>query len=243
MQLFYLPHLNPDSINNQKVEFTFDENESRHIAKSMRLKSGDVLNITDGAGYLYEGIIEEADQRQTKVLISNPKDDKRLLSNKLHIAIAPTKNPDRIEWFVEKATEMGADEISLLNCQHSERTRLKTERLERIAIAALKQSGRSRLPLLHETISFDKFIKQRFTGKKFIAWCETGMEKHLSHKIEKGTDVVVLIGPEGDFSREEANAAQEAGYEPVSLGKFILRTETAGLAACMLFQQANLELP
>ncbi|HBZ66295.1 MAG TPA: 16S rRNA (uracil(1498)-N(3))-methyltransferase [Bacteroidales bacterium] len=241
MQLFFLPHLNPEAIQAQKIEFTFDENESRHIAKSMRLKPGDVLNITDGAGFLYKGVIEEADQRQTRVWISEPHADKRLLTNKLHIAIAPTKNPDRIEWFVEKATEMGVDEISLLSCEHSERSRLKTERLERIAIAALKQSGRSRLPLLHETVDFERFLQQKYAGEKYIAWCETDVEEHLLHKIKKGTDVIVLIGPEGDFSKEEADAAIAAGYQPVSLGRFTLRTETAGLTACMLFHQANLE--
>jgi len=228
-------------VHQQKVAFSFDENESRHITRSLRLKTGDSVRITDGNGYLYNGLILNADVRQTTVTISDPEPDKRLRSNKLHVAIAPTKNPDRVEWFVEKATEIGIDEITLVACEHSERSRIKTDRLERIAVAALKQSGRSRLPKINEMTDFDHFIQQKYPADKFIAWCETSEEQHLLEHLTAGSDAVILIGPEGDFSSAEAELAIAAGYRPVSLGRYVLRTETAGLAACMMFQQVNLE--
>lgn len=239
MQLFLLPHLSPEMVHQQRVAFSFDENESRHITRSLRLKTGDTVRITDGAGYLYNGVILEADIRQTTVTISDPQPDKRLLENRLHIAIAPTKNPDRIEWFVEKATEIGIDEITLLECEHSERSKIKTDRLARIAVAALKQSGRSRLPLINEMTTLDRFLQHQYRADKFIAWCETIGENHLLHHIAAGNSAVVMIGPEGDFSLTEARLAIAAGYKPVSLGPFVLRTETAGLASCMMFQQVN----
>lgn len=239
MQLFYLPQLSPSAIQGEKTGFSFDENESKHITRALRLREGDTLMVTDGGGFLYDATIVNADIRNTVVEITNPRPDTRLLSNRLHLAIAPTKNPDRMEWLVEKATETGVDEISLLMCDHSERVRIKTDRLERIAVAAMKQSGRSRLPLINEMEDFGRFITRNIRGERFIAWCETGTEEYLADKLTPGADAIVLIGPEGDFSREEVDLALNAGYQPVSLGRFTLRTETAGLAACMMFQQIN----
>ena len=150
----------------------------------------------------------------------------------LHIAMAPTKNMDRNEWFAEKATEIGFDELTFLNCRFSERKVIKTERIEKILVSAIKQSLKARLPRLNEMTDFYTFIEKDFKGQKFIAHCYEGEKPLLKDVLTKGEDALVLIGPEGDFSEEEVKKAIEKGFVPISLGKSRLRTETAALVAC-----------
>jgi 16S rRNA (uracil1498-N3)-methyltransferase len=156
--------------------------------------------------------------------------------------MAPTKNMDRIEWFAEKATEIGIDELSFLNCRFSERKVLKTERIEKILVSAMKQSLKARLPLLNEMTDFKKFVQQPFSGKKFIAHCHEGEKPLLQTQLTAGEDALVLIGPEGDFSEEEVKMAIEQGFQPISLGRSRLRTETAALVACHIMNLTN-QLP
>lgn len=239
MHQFYLPHLVADQVAQKPVEYTFDEQESKHIAKVLRLQKGDLIRITDGEGFLYEATVVEPHIKETLVRIANPVADPNLPACQLHVAIAPTKNPDRMEWFVEKATEVGVDQITLLLCEHSERPRLKTDRLERIAIAALKQSKRSRLPRINPMVQFDRFVDTPTAGDKFIAWCESSSRAFLPHQLTPGNHATLLIGPEGDFSIREVEMAQKSGYIPTGLGNYTLRTETAGLAACFIFNHVN----
>jgi len=206
--------------------------ESWHCIKVLRLSPGDTVHLTDGKGNLYEGRLTNADQRGARVEIL---ETKPALSNhrlKLHIAIAPPKNIDRFEWFLEKATEIGIDEITPLICEHSERDSVKPSRLEKVIVSAMKQSLKTWLPILHEPIPLKSFIRQETHDQKFIAWCDTGTEQELFAAYHKGSDATVLIGPEGDFSSLEVELAMAAGFQPVSLGKSRLRTETAGIVAC-----------
>ena len=157
----------------------------------------------------------------------------------LHIAMAPTKNMDRTEWFAEKATEIGFDELTFLSCRFSERRVIKTERIRKILISAIKQSLKARLPLLNEMTDFHTFIRQPFNGQKFIAHCYEGEKPLLKDVLKRGQDALVLIGPEGDFSEEEVKAAVEQGFQPISLGRSRLRTETAALVACHILNLYN----
>jgi len=154
----------------------------------------------------------------------------------IHIAIAPTKNINRFEWFLEKATEIGIDEITPLVCAHSERKIVKPDRLNKVLIAALKQSLKSWLPHIHQPVSFNELIHREFDGQKFIAWCEAGEEDLLQKIYLPGSSALILVGPEGDFSPEEVEQATQAGFIPVSLGNSRLRTETAGVVACSTVQ-------
>ena len=156
-------------------------------------------------------------------------------SARLHIAIAPTKNIERFEWFLEKATEIGIDEVTPLWCEHSERTVVKVPRLEKVMVSAMKQSLKSWLPKLNKPVEFSEFIINNNHGQKFIAYCETGNEQHIKNLVEQGQDQLVLIGPEGDFSPDEVRDAMQHGFIPVSLGNSRLRTETAGVVACSFF--------
>ena len=157
----------------------------------------------------------------------------------IHIAVAPTKNMDRIEWFAEKATEIGLDELTFLNCRFSERKVIKTERVERIVVSAMKQSLKYSKPIVGEMADFKKFVSQERAGEKYIAHCYDGEKNLLKDVHVAGCDATVLIGPEGDFSPEEVKMAMEAGYKPVSLGNSRLRTETAALAACHILMLKN----
>ena len=157
----------------------------------------------------------------------------------LHLAMAPTKNIDRTEWFAEKATEIGFDELSFLNCRFSERKVIKPERIEKIVVSAVKQSLKARKPQVNGMIDFDKFVKQNFKGQKFIAHCYEGEKPLLRSVLDSQADAVVLVGPEGDFSREEVALAESMGFRSVSLGKSRLRTETAALVAAHLMNLAH----
>ena len=207
---------------------------NRHCVRVLRLNIGDEITLTDGNGSFYRAEITAATNKRCLVKILETIPQEPLWSGHLHIAMAPTKNMDRNEWFAEKATEIGFDELTFLNCRFSERKVIKMERIEKIVVSAIKQSLKARLPRLNEMTDFDKFITQEFTGQKFIAHCYEGEKPLLKNILKPGEDALVLIGPEGDFSEEEVTKAIEKGFQPISLGKSRLRTETAALVATMV---------
>lgn len=226
MHLFYTPDI-------KGKKYTLDKTESRHCVRVLRLKEGDKIQLIDGKGGFYTAEIVDANQNACTVECIETKKEYGKREYKIQIAIAPTKNIDRIEWFMEKSTEIGMDVFTPLLCDHSERKQVKQERLERIITSAVKQSLKAYHPRLDEMTKFMDFIKTEHTGQKFIAHCEEGEEKNLFQDVYKAkSDVCILIGPEGDFSPTEIKAAKEAGFKEISLGNSRLRTETAGLVAC-----------
>jgi 16S rRNA (uracil1498-N3)-methyltransferase len=232
MNLFYAPFIEGNN-------FTLDEEESRHCIRTLRLAKDDTLHLTDGKGNLFETTIRDPHPKRCTVEVISVQKDYQKRDVKLHIAIAPTKNTARFEWFLEKATEIGIDEITPLICQHSERVQVRVERLEKVLIAAMKQSLKAYLPVLHEPVKFDHFVALPFDGQKFIASCETDLTHKLALQYRKGTNALILIGPEGDFSKEEIVLAEKSGFLPISLGKSRLRTETAGIVACHTINLLN----
>ena len=222
MQLFYIQ--NPES------EIILSVEESKHATKVLRKKEGDILNFTDGKGGFYKAKIIVADTRKCKLEIISSEQKEKQHNYHLHIAIAPTKNMDRFEWFLEKATEIGIDEITPIICHHSERKAIKTERCNRILLSAMKQSLKFHLPKLNEAISLNDLIKQDFEGTKYIAHCEEGNKTELKEK-KKEKRTLMLIGPEGDFSHTEIEMVLQYQFKAVSLGTSRLRTETAGIIA------------
>jgi 16S rRNA (uracil1498-N3)-methyltransferase len=226
MQLFY-----NKEIRSADAQFTFDKTESRHIVKVLRKKDGDFLHITNGRNELFTVKIILANDKRCLVEIVKTEIAPKPWSYNLHIAIAPTKNNDRLEWFLEKATEIGIDEITPIICSNSERTVLKTERLEKIAQSAMKQSLKFVLPKLNKPLNFTDFLNQDFNSELFIAHCEELDKKSFSKTIKPNTNILILIGPEGDFSPQEIEKALAKKFIPVALGKSRLRTETAGIVA------------
>ena len=226
MQLFYNP-----TINETTEHFTFDREESKHIIKVLRKKDGDILFVTNGLGCLFKTEITLAsDSKCTVQMVSF--EIKAPSSFKLHLAVAPTKMNDRYEWFLEKATEIGIQEITPIICDRSERKVINTDRFEKIILSAMKQSNELYLPKLNPAISFKEFIKQQNEGLQLIAHCEETAKKTLKSVVQPNQNVTVLIGPEGDFSEKEIALALEQKYIPVSLGNTRLRTETAAVVAC-----------
>lgn len=235
MILFYTNSINGDYAR-------FAEEEARHCLQVLRKSAGDPLTFVDGQGGWYEGVIDETGKRHFIAKITSRKMDFGKRDFRLHIAIAPTKNNDRLEWFLEKATEFGIDEITPLNCEYSERTKIRTDRLEKILLSAMKQSLRTYLPQLNELTNFKAFVKKIATGgpgTRFIAHCQDENLQHLKDNCSKGENVTILIGPEGDFSPAEIALANEAGFKNISLGRARLRTETAGVAACHIVNLIN----
>lgn len=227
MQLFYSPDITKTS-----SQYTFSKEESKHIVKVLRKKEGDTLYITNGKGYLFTGEIMVADMKNCVIDISSQK-QKNKHNYHLHIAIAPTKMNDRMEWFLEKAVEIGIDEITPIICDNSERKVIKPERFEKIIQSAMKQSLQTHLPKLNNCIPFKTFINQSFSGQTFIAHCEEQNKKELQKEIDNNNNqYTILIGPEGDFSIAEIKTALEKDFTPVTLGNTRLRTETAGIVAC-----------
>lgn len=227
MQLFYAPDITTPL-------YTLPEEESGHCVRVLRLREGDPLHITDGRGTLYDAVVQEAHPKRCTIRIveEHPQWEKR--DYQLTVAVAPTKNIDRIEWFVEKATECGIDRIVPILCDHSERKVIKGERLEKIAVSAMKQSLKAYLPKIEPLTPFAKLIAEPFDGVRLIAHCEEDMERiFFGKEVGRGDNVMILIGPEGDFSVEEIEAARKAGFKEVTLGDARLRTETAALAAAM----------
>lgn len=223
MRLFYDPDISYDD-----TIFTLNEEESKHISRVLRMKVGDSIGILNGKGERFTGEIINSGKR-CEIRIAER--EKSAEDNcHIHIAIAPTKNNDRIEWFVEKATEIGINEISLITSENSERSRIKPERLYKKAISAMKQSGRWDLPTINDLCSFKEFIGKHPAG--LLAHCYDEQKAEIS-EVFRPADCPILIGPEGDFSLEEVKLALNSGYNSVSLGKNRLRTETAALFACM----------
>ena len=226
MQLFY----NSNIKSNDKT-FFFDKEESKHIVKVLRKKESDKIFITNGLGYLFESIIEVASEKKCEVKIIK-ETFQQPDTFYTHIAIAPTKMNDRLEWFLEKATEIGIHEITPIICDHSERKVYKIDRAEKIIQAAMKQSLHYYIPKINEPISFSQFVKSNIDGQKFIAHCEETDKKSFKNEVNKSEKATILIGPEGDFSTKEINLAIENNFIPVTLGNTRLRTETAALVAC-----------
>ena len=226
MQLFY----NPD-IKQGADTFFFDKEESKHIIKVLRKKENDKIFITNGLGFLFESEITSDSEKKCEVKITK-KTFQEPNSFYTHIAVAPTKMNDRMEWFLEKATEIGIHEITPIICDHSERKVFKIDRAEKIIQAAMKQSLHFYLPKINEPITLSEFVKKEFDGQKFIAHCEETEKKSFQKEVLKNGKITILIGPEGDFSTKEINLARANQFIPVTLGNTRLRTETAALAAC-----------
>ena len=231
MQLFYAPDITlPD--------YTLSEEESRHCEKVLRLSVGDTLHLTDGRGGMYTARMASTGRRCT-VHIEEYTPDFEQLPYRLTMAVAPTKNIDRYEWFAEKATEVGLERIIPIECAHSERRVIKTERVDKIVVSAMKQSLKAFKPEVEELTPFKKLIERPFDGLRLIAHCEPTERRPLKEVVTPGANVLLLIGPEGDFSHEEIMAAREAGFIEVSLGEMRLRTETAALAGVMFVSFVN----
>lgn len=225
MHVFYTP----DITSNQ---YTLNEEESRHCSKVLRLTIGDIIHLIDGKGGLYEAEITGMNKKNVQLTVINKQTEFGKRNHYLHIAIAPTKNIDRLEWFLEKATEIGIDEITPIICDRSERKIVKEERLEKVITSAVKQSLTAYHPKLNPTISFAELMKQNSNGEKFIAHCIEGEKPFINQLTKSHQSYLILIGPEGDFSPTEVEIALQNGYKAVTLGNTRLRTETAALAAC-----------
>jgi len=215
-----------------------EESEARHL-NVMRLGLNDIIHITDGEGNLYESRITHIERRQATAEILKSSRTGPEKECRLHLAISPTKNIDRFEWFLEKATEIGISEISPIICHRSERAKINTDRLQRILVSAIKQSLKTLIPLLNSPLSFHEFINKNVPGQRCIASCLLNDVKELQYVYTTGSDLVVLIGPEGDFTGEEMALSSEAGFMAVSLGESRLRTETAGVYISALFNILN----
>lgn len=214
------------------------QEESHHAVKVLRLKPGQQVVVTNGQGKWFEGELTEANARACVVNITR-REEQPPRPFHLHMAVAPTKNIDRFEWFLEKATECGIDEITPVFCENSERNNIKPERLEKLLVAAMKQSLRAFLPVLNPSVKLKDFLKKEMKGTKMIAHCGNGTRDNLLNVYVQGQDAVVLIGPEGDFSETEVKTALEADFKPITIGDYRLRTETAALALCINLNFVN----
>lgn len=236
MNLFYTPDIN-SSI------YTLSKEESAHCVSVMRLKAGSEIHLTDGKGNLYRSVLVNDNPKSCVVEVRETIREFEKRDFKLHIAMAPTKNIARVEWFIEKATEIGIDEFSFITCDHSERMVIKTDRLNKVITSAVKQSVKAYHPFLNNAYKFKDFIKSlnKFEGEKYIAYCADDIMERISLKecYTKGKDVIILIGPEGDFSKNEIKIAIENGFKIITFGKARLRTETAALIACTTINLLN----
>lgn len=228
MQLFF----HPEALQINQ-ELAFDKDESRHIVKVLRKQTGDRLMLTNGKGSFYTSEIIAANPNKCVVQLLEA-ENQEPLPYSLHLAVAPTKLNDRYEWFLEKAVEIGINEITPIFCEHSERTKIKEERFEKIILSAMKQSLKAYLPKLNKAVSFSEFIKtaSQSSDKKYIAHCAQGEKKSLKSELQPKHNVLILIGPEGDFALSEIELAIKNNFIPVSLGNSRLRTETAAVVAC-----------
>jgi len=226
MQLFF----NPDISENNK-QISFSKDESKHIVKVLRKSVGDLLEITNGNGWMFHAKITSVDIKNCSAeIIYKTLQPKKAYS--LHLAVAPTKMNDRYEWFLEKATEIGIDTITPIICEHSERKIVKEDRFEKILQSAMKQSLNCYLPKLNNATSFKDFIGKDFNGLRFIAHCQNLSRVSLKTELRAETEITILIGPEGDFSVKEIEMAVRNNFIPVTLGETRLRTETAAIVAC-----------
>jgi 16S rRNA (uracil1498-N3)-methyltransferase len=213
--------------------------EAKHAVRVMRLKNGHKVYLTDGKGNKYESVMVNDTLGNVELKVLRCENMRLAGQSGLCLAVAPTKNPDRMEWLIEKATEIGLQRLVLMNCEHSERSRINVDRLNRIAVAAMKQSLRYQLPVIDEFVSFKDVVSMPFEGCKFLAWCETSSDEQFFDSLPIGLDCLVLIGPEGDFSLDEVNLAKDHGFVPISLGTTRLRTETAAMVAAVMFNLKN----
>jgi 16S rRNA (uracil1498-N3)-methyltransferase len=228
MTLFYAPDIAATPV--------LPEEEAQHALRVMRLAEGDEITVTDGKGFFYQCVIVRPRGRQCEVTVAGRWRQNLSRHFRIHVALAPTKSMERMEWFAEKATEIGIDAITCLLCRFSERREIKTARLEKILVSAIKQSQKALLPDLYGMTDFRTFVGRPREGMKFIAHCEADPQTQLLPRVcRAGEDVTILIGPEGDFSKDETAFAEQHGFVPVSLGESRLRTETAALAACHTF--------
>lgn len=232
MHLFYTPDISG-------IIYNLREEESKHAIRVLRLKQGDSIYLIDGKGGFYTAKIIVDSPKKCIVQVTEAKKEHGKKEFYLHIAVAPTKNMERFEWFLEKATEIGIDEITPIRCEHSERTILKPERLEKIIVSAMKQSMKAYCPKLNEIKSFKSFVQEQFSGQKLIAHCADSAKSKLKNAYIRNATAVILIGPEGDFSKEEITFAIENNFQAVSLGDSRLRTETAALVACHTMNLIN----
>ncbi len=232
MHIFFTPDINSE-------EYTLSEEESKHCSRVLRLKAKDQINLVDGKGGLYLAEISDDHPKKTVLKVLNKQENYNKRNHYLHIAVAPTKNIDRLEWFLEKATEIGIDEFTPIICDHSERKEVKTERLEKVVVSAMKQSLKAWLPKINPAVSFSKFVASQEVQNKFIAHCVPTEKRELPQDFRAGQSYLILIGPEGDFSESEINKALENGFVPITLGNSRLRTETAALQACFEINYLN----
>jgi len=231
MPLFYAPHIETNPV--------LPKEESEHAIRVLRLNEGDEVSITDGKGFFYRAIITHAHPKRCEVNIIATQPHSLQRPFQIHIAVAPTKQIDRMEWWVEKASEIGIDAITFLRCRYSERREINTIRIEKILISAMKQSQHAMLPQLNGMTVFRDFIDLPFQGLKYIAHCAAGEKTFLKQSYPVGENALILIGPEGDFSTEEISLATEQGFQPITLGQSRLRTETAALIACHTIHLLN----
>lgn len=216
--------------------------ESRHAFKVLRHKTGDILHCIDGKGTMFRAKIESINDKSAQLRIEESIADFGIPPSHLHMAVAILRNPDRYEWFVEKAVEIGVTEITPLVTERTEKKRINTDRLRKIALAAIKQSQRAQLPVINEPVTLRDFLKKPASGHCFIAHCETDAEKKpLHHCIKQGIATTLLIGPEGDFSPAEIILAKEKGFVPVMISPSTLRSETAAVVCCQIVAQVNMQ--
>ena len=234
MQLFYINDLESDF---QEL----GKEESNHCIRVLRMGVDDELHLTDGSGLLCKARIVSADSKCCGLQIVERYYDYQKRNHYLHLAVAPTKNMARFEWFLEKAVEMGIDEITPLICKHSERASINMDRLDKVVVAAMKQSLKAYHPVLHDMTSVREVMAMDFDGDKLIAHCDKdfGERAYLGNLVKKGTNTLILIGPEGDFSKEEINFAAQNGFKAISLGRERLRTETAAVVATTVVSTIN----
>ena len=217
---------------------SLSEEESFHAAKVLRLRQNQEVMLTDGKGAIGKGLLVESNHKESKVeVFAMQIQPPRPIS--LHVAIAPTKNIDRFEWFLEKATECGIDAITPIYCEQSERSTLKPERLKKILVSAMKQSLRAYMPLLNPETKVKEFVEQSISAVKMIAHCGEGTKRNISDVYHCGQNAVLMIGPEGDFTPKEIHWASNNGYQQITLGEYRLRTETAALAGCIKINSMN----
>ncbi len=232
MHIFYEQNIQEDTI-------TLNQEESRHCLRVLRMRPGQEAIIVDGKGTRCRAVLQDAGSREAVFWVDAREHQVGKRPYHLHMAVAPTKHIDRFEWFLEKATECGIDEITPVICEKSERRVIKPQRLEKILVAAMKQSLRAFLPRLNAATPLEEFLQQPATAPRFIAHCGEGSKQHVANAYTPGSDVLFLVGPEGDFSDGEIEAAAAQGFTAISMGEHRLRTETAALALCVQVNSMN----